>query len=335
MRVTVSGASGTIGLACVGMAIRAGHRVRALVRDPPAFRARCPDERVEIVEGDVLDRAAVGLALENTDALIYCVDFAPQSFQLHWDAMHIALESLGQRGRLVMPGNDSVYSRVGAGRVRPNAPKAIRPRTAALRAELEKAILAERGTVVHLPEVYGPRVWKGRLARAFRRALAGARVYFPGDLDRELEFLFVEDAARALIAPLGRVRSRGVEYTAPGFATTTPGRFISLIFKAAGRRERIESIPVAWLKVAALLRRDRRASRDLLYLRERPILFDGTRIRQELGWMPEVDYADGVRRTCKWLRAERAAKPSPAPGSSPRSDPPDAPRLSTDGPEQA
>ena len=53
----------------------------------------------------------------------------------------------------------------------------------------------------------------------------------------------------------------------------------------------------------ALLDPDRRAARDLLYRWEHPILFDGTRLRLDLGWAPEVGYPDGVRRTVRWLRA--------------------------------
>jgi nucleoside-diphosphate-sugar epimerase len=302
MRVTVTGAAGTIGLACVHAAIRAGHQVRAFVRRPAEFRQRCHDERVEVVQGDILDRAAAGSALESSDAIIHCIDFPLHRFELNWDALRHALEGLGPRRQLIYPGNAWVYQPSGDERVGPDHPKRSPTPLGAVRADLERAVTAEGGTVVHLPDVYGPGVLKGRLPAMFVRALAGQTVRFPGNPERPSEFLYIEDAARALVAPLGKRQSSGVDYTAPGPAPITPREFAGLIFRAAGLSPRTRTTPIGWLRFTALLNPERRAARELLYLYERPVLFDGTRLRRELGWSPEVGYTEGVRRTVRWLR---------------------------------
>ncbi|UCC71675.1 MAG: NAD-dependent epimerase/dehydratase family protein [Gemmatimonadota bacterium] len=307
MRVTVTGAAGTIGTASVRMLIRAGHEVRAFVRAAEVFRDRCPEERVEVVEGDILDRAAVATALEDADAAVHCVDFPAREFALSWDATRFALEALGSRGQFVLPSNVWVYGRPQSERIGPDHPKASPARLGEVRADLEKAVAAEGGTVVHLPEVYGPGVTTGRLHRIFQRALAGKTVWFPGDLDRPTEYLYIEDAARALVAPLGRRQARGVDYTAPGPAPTTPREFVDVIFKAAGRARRLRSLPLAWLRAVDALDSERRVLRDFSYLLECSTLLDGTLIRQELGWMPEVGYVEGARRTIRWLRAQSRA----------------------------
>jgi len=301
MRVTVTGATGTLGLACVQALVRAGHQVRAFVRVPEHFRRRCSEQRVEVVQGDILDRGDVATATDGAEAVVHCVDFPPRQFALNWDAVRHALEG-ARPGQFVMPGNVWVYGPPQSERVGPDHPKASPTRLGAIRSDLEKAVLAEGGTIVHLSEVYGPGIWKGHVLSMFERALAGRTVWFPGDLDRPREFLYIEDAARALLAPLGQRQARSADYTAPGYAAITPREFVSLIFKAAGRAPRLRSLPLAWLRAADLLRSQRRALREFSYLLEQPILLDGTRIRRELGWMPEVDYADGVRRTVRWLR---------------------------------
>ena len=61
-------------MASVEMLIRAGHEVRAFARSAAGFRSRNPDARVEVAEGDILDRAAVAAALEDADAVVHCVD---------------------------------------------------------------------------------------------------------------------------------------------------------------------------------------------------------------------------------------------------------------------
>ncbi|UCF18256.1 MAG: NAD-dependent epimerase/dehydratase family protein [Gemmatimonadota bacterium] len=302
MRVTVTGATGTLGFACVHAAIRAGHQVRAFVRRRAEFQRRCRDERVEAVEGDILDRTSAGAALENSDAVIHCIEFPPHRFSLNWDALRHALEGLGSRRQFIYPGNSWVYKPSDGERIGADNPKNAPTALGEVRADLERAVTAEGGTVVHLPDVYGPGVLKGFLQAMFVRAMAGQTVWFPGDLDRPHEFLYIEDAARALVAPLGKRQSYSVDYTAAGPEPITPRTFAELIFKAAGLSPRIRSTPMRWLRAKALLSPHRRALRDLLYLYERPVFFDARRLRSDLGWSPEVGYADGVRRTVRWLR---------------------------------
>lgn len=303
MRVTVTGATGTLGLASVQMLLRAGHEVRAFVRDAARFQRLNPDRRAEVVEGDIGERAHVAEALDGADAVIHCVDFPPTQFTSNWDAVRHALEGLRSGGQFVYPGNLWVYGPPQAVRVGPDHVKASPSRIGAIRADLEKAVLAEGGTVVRLPDVYGPAVRTGQTHGLFHRALAGKTVFFPGDLDRSIEFLYIADAARALIAPLGRRQARGIDYAASGYRVTTPREFISLIYKAAARQPRIRSLPVPLVRTVDLFHRERRVLRDLSYLMECSTLLDASRLHRELGCLPEVDYADGVRRTVKWLRS--------------------------------
>lgn len=307
MRVTVTGATGTIGTASVKMLVRAGHEVRAFARRAEGFRSRYPDDRVDIVEGDILDRAAVAAALDEVDAVVHCVDFPAQEFALNWDATRFTLEALPAGGQFVLPSNLWVYGPPQSNRVGPDHPKASPARLGEIRADLEKAVTAEGGTVVHLPEVYGPGVTRGRIYWIFLRALAGKPAWFPGDLDRAIELLYIEDAARALVAPLGRRGARGVDYTAAACAPTTPREFADRVFKAAGRSARLHSMPLAWMNALDALRPERRAMRELSYLWECSTLLDGTDIRRDLGWVPEVDYYEGIKRTVRWLREPRNA----------------------------
>lgn len=289
-------------MASVKMLVRAGHQVRAFARRPEIFGSRQPDDRVEVVEGDILDRAAVATALEDADAVIHCIAFPAREFLHNWDATRFTLEALRPGGQFVLPSNLWVYGPPQSERVGPEHPKASPARLGEILADLEKAVTAEGGTVVHLPEVYGPGVTSGRTYGIFRQALAGKPVWFPGNLDRPIELLYIEDAARALVAPLGRRDARGADYTAPASAPTTPREFINRTFKAAGLPARLYSLPLALLNLLDTFRADRRALRDLSYLWECSTLLDGTLIRRDLGWVPEVDYPEGIKRTIRWLR---------------------------------
>ncbi|MFC7728990.1 NAD-dependent epimerase/dehydratase family protein [Actinomadura keratinilytica] len=76
MRVLVTGASGFVGSHTVAALLAAGHRPRALVRDPGRAAEvlaalDVPADRVELVPGDMLDAASVAAALDGCDAAVH------------------------------------------------------------------------------------------------------------------------------------------------------------------------------------------------------------------------------------------------------------------------
>lgn len=68
MRIVIFGATGKTGHHLVAQALSAGHEVRAFVRD--ASRLPMRHERLQIVEGDVLDTTSVEQAVSNVDAVL-------------------------------------------------------------------------------------------------------------------------------------------------------------------------------------------------------------------------------------------------------------------------
>jgi nucleoside-diphosphate-sugar epimerase len=210
------------------------------------------------------------------------------------------------------------------------------------RLDLEKAVLAAGGTVVHMSAVYGPRVEAGWLARAIRQALAGKTVWYPGDLDAVVDYLYIEDAARALIAGLGRDVARGTRYLAAGPEVTTPRRFLSAVFRAAGREPRLRAVPPPCLWLARLLGGEPLSPDHPSARWERSAPLEGSQIREALGWMPEVYEAEGIVRTVRWMRrrsseAHLTGRPGAPPESPthPGEDNGDTPDAGSDRPDDS
>ncbi|MGA5303911.1 NAD(P)-dependent oxidoreductase [Nucisporomicrobium flavum] len=67
MHLAVFGATGRAGRVVVDEALRQGHEVRALTRDPARIRPRA---RLHVVGGDVRDPVAVARTLDGTDAAV-------------------------------------------------------------------------------------------------------------------------------------------------------------------------------------------------------------------------------------------------------------------------
>ena len=72
-RILVTGASGYVGGRLVPELLGAGFEVRCLARSPAKLEGRSWSDRVEVVPGDVNDRAAVVEAMGDVDAAYYLV----------------------------------------------------------------------------------------------------------------------------------------------------------------------------------------------------------------------------------------------------------------------
>ncbi|MBF6480367.1 NAD(P)-dependent oxidoreductase, partial [Nocardia cyriacigeorgica] len=68
MRIAIFGATGTLGRHVLERALRQGHEVTALTRD--ASRVSTTHDNLRVLEGDVLDPAAVEGAVAGQDAVL-------------------------------------------------------------------------------------------------------------------------------------------------------------------------------------------------------------------------------------------------------------------------
>ena len=130
--------------------------------------------------------------------------------------------------RLVFPANVWIY-----GRGRPNDPVDERraPSPCSMkgraRASMEEAIRASRArfVMVRIPEFYGPHV-RTLTGPPLKRLARGGTAMWVGPADRDVEFAFMPDVARALLE-IGLAEGvDGELFHLPGFAPTTASSFL-------------------------------------------------------------------------------------------------------------
>jgi len=104
MKLAVYGAGGTIGRRITQEALRRGHQITAVVRNPARFEAGSP--AVEVVKGDVLDPASVAKAVAGHDAVTSAVGPGHGRPEMLVDAARSLLQGVKQAGvrRLVVVG---------------------------------------------------------------------------------------------------------------------------------------------------------------------------------------------------------------------------------------
>ncbi|MBV9109782.1 MAG: NAD(P)H-binding protein, partial [Gemmatimonadetes bacterium] len=77
MKIVVFGATGNVGRRIVAEALRRGHAVTGVVRDPSAVES--PDARVTLVRGDATDPGSVANAVRGADAVVSAISPRPNA----------------------------------------------------------------------------------------------------------------------------------------------------------------------------------------------------------------------------------------------------------------
>jgi putative NADH-flavin reductase len=77
MRIVLFGAAGNVGRRVAAEALRRGHEVVGVVRDPDAVES--PDPRVTLVRGDATDRASVAAVVRGADAVVSAISPRPNA----------------------------------------------------------------------------------------------------------------------------------------------------------------------------------------------------------------------------------------------------------------
>lgn len=310
-RVLVIGATGALGYSVTREALAAGHAVRVLARRPSSPLI---PYGAEVLSGSAESFGDMRRAAEGCEFVFYCLNVPITE----WESKHPALlanalsASRAEGARLVFPGNVWVYGRGAAGeRLDETREAAPVSRKGRLRARLER-MLAESGTrytVVRLPEFYGPNVTNALMGGPFGEALAGRAVnWHGGHLDARVEYVYLPDAAKAVVEAGAAEDADGETFHVPGYAETTPREFWGEVARRAGRGSRVGATHALALKAVGLFNPEAREFADILHLWSDPVLLDGSKYARRFGRVPRTPYEEGIGHTLAWFAAHAESR---------------------------
>jgi dTDP-glucose 4,6-dehydratase len=305
MRLLVAGGAGFIGSAFVRRRLAERAEDSVVVLDKLTYAGRrenlsgAPDDRLDVVEGDIADREGVAAALAGCDAVVNCaaeshVDrsiSSPGDFVTTdvFGAYVLAEAARDARIRLVQVSTDEVYGSLAEGSAAESAPLAPSSPYSASKAGGDLLVSAFHRTygadavIVRASNNYGPFQHPEKLIPlCILNALAGDPLPLYGDGGQMRNWLFVEDCCAAIETVLERGEA-GTVYNAGGPDELPNLEVVHRILELTGRDESLIE------HVADRPGHDRRYS------------LASDRLA-ELGWEPRVGFADGLERTVAWYR---------------------------------
>jgi nucleoside-diphosphate-sugar epimerase len=306
----VLGSTGSLGSAVVNELTSAGKPVRALVRDPSkAGRVFAKPDEVELVVGSVEDPQTLRKAFDGVELFYNCVNLPYQQWtrlpQIHSGIIDAARSA---KARMVFPGNVYIYGHAQTGLVGEDHPRNPCSRKGRIRLQLEEMFMrhAREGDVpcviTRFPDFYGPNA-SSIADGIFHSALKGKTARWFGRLDVMHEFIFISDAAKAMITASERPDAFGRDFNVPGPEPILVRDWISLVYKEAGFEPKMTGSSKTLMLLAGLFNSSARSFAEMQYLTEEPLILDGSEFDRFFGVLwPGRNYEDGIHETLGWLK---------------------------------
>jgi nucleoside-diphosphate-sugar epimerase len=319
--VLVTGATGFIGGAVARRLLAEGASVRALARSPDRALGLAR-AGVDVVVGDVTDAAALRRAVAGCEWVFHFAgvvnDARPLAYyqQLNVAATGALAEAALDSGctRFVHASSIRVYG-LDAG---PGTSERSPYRTSSdpysdtkrLGEALVRRLAAERGlpaVIVQPSMAYGPEDQTWTLG-PLQRIRKGQMVLPDGGRAR-MHMIFIDDLVDGILAAARRGRASEA-YILAGPEVVTWREYCGCLARIAGRKMPPSVPGAALLLVAALSEGLARLTRRRPFATRAEVrsvmvtaTYDGRKAREELGFVPRVGLAEGMKRTEAWLQS--------------------------------
>jgi dTDP-glucose 4,6-dehydratase len=304
MKLLVTGAAGFIGSTYVRVALESRPDAEIVVLDKLTYAGRREnladvEDRIEFVHGGIEDRDAVAGAIEGCDLV---VNFAAESHvdrsiadqdvfaRTHVIGTSVLLDAARAAGvsRYLQVSTDEVYGSIESGSFTEESPLDPSSPYSATKAAGDLLVSAHVHTygieavICRGSNNYGPRQYPEKLIPlCVLNALRGDPLPVYGDGRQVRNWLYVEDFARAIDLVLDKGRP-GEVYNVGGPSESENIDVVRRIVELTGRDESLIEY------VTDRPGHDRRYS------------LSSDKLRTELGWEPQMDWAAGLDHTVAW-----------------------------------
>lgn len=311
-KIALFGGAGVIGQSVAAALRVAGEPYRVVGRSRAGLEAAFgSDPLAELITWNPDDPASVRAAARGVDTIVYLVGVPYTDFRLHPVLMRQTLDGAIAEGveRIILIGTVYPYGRPQTTPVREHHPRDPHTYKGRMRKEQEDLVLAAdaagsiRGTILRLPDFYGPDVERSFMHKTFSAAVSGGRAQIIGPIDTPHEFVFVPDVGPVVVALADEPRAYGRAWNFAGVGTITQREMAERIFSEVGRPLKLVVANKLMLRAMGLFDPFMRELVEMHYLLKTPIIMDDTALRELLGDMHKTSYHEGIRHTLAAMRA--------------------------------
>ncbi|MBL1213801.1 MAG: NAD-dependent epimerase/dehydratase family protein [Ignavibacteriae bacterium] len=308
----VLGATGGIGKAIVAELTGKEKTVSVLCRDKEKGEKYFKDSaNVKIITGDAFNAEDVIKASQNCTALFYCIN----THYHKWAAtvrplLKISIDAcIKNNVKLVFPGNVYTYGFAQYNRVDELHPKFPNTKKGRIRLDMENMLFKagkDEGlnfAIIRMPDFYGPYVINGFSEQVFINALTGKTLKWIGSKNVEVEYIFIEDAAKAMVEGGLSEKSNRREFNIPACCETTTEKFLKEISEQGGKESKMQVLNSNFIfTLMGLFNPIVREVKEMLYLKRHKLILDGSQYKKTFGELPATSYEKGIKKTLDWAR---------------------------------
>jgi nucleoside-diphosphate-sugar epimerase len=310
-KIALFGAAGAIGES-VAAALRAQKiPYRVVGRSQASLeQAFGRDSLAEIVTWNPDDPTSVRNAARGIDTIVYLVGVNYWQFELHPQLMRKTLDGAIDEhvGRMLLIGTVYPFGRPRSALVTEHHPRDPHTYKGRMRKEQEDLLMDAdakgliHGSVLRLPDFYGPGVEKSFMTSAFQGAVNGKSAQMLGPVDRPHEFVFVPDVGPVVTRLIAERGAFGRTWNLAGAGAITPKDFVARIFAQAGKKPKTIVAGKTLVRLMGLFNPLMRELVEMHYLLTDPVLMDDTALRTLLGNIDKTSYDEGIRRSLEDAR---------------------------------
>ncbi len=303
-KIALIGAAGAIGQSVANALNQRRQEYRVVGRDRASLKATFGNSGLaEIATWNPEDPDSVRAAVRGAGTLVYLVGVPYNQFRLHPILMRRTLDAALAESveRVILIGTVYPYGRPQTTPVTEDHPRQPHTFKGKMRKEQEDILLAAdaegklRGTILRLPDFYGPNVERSFLDSLFQAAARGGTANMIGPIDTPHEFVFVPDVGPVVIALAEKPEAYGRAWNLAGAEAVTQRDLAERVFRMAGTKPRRRVVGKYTLRLLGLFNPLMRELVEMNYLFTTPVLLDDSALRHLLGEIRKTPYDEGLR----------------------------------------
>jgi nucleoside-diphosphate-sugar epimerase len=300
--IALFGGSGTLGHALAPLFAAQPFRVvgRSSTQLRSAFAAY---PAADLAVWDPAKPETARVALEGIRTLVYLVGVPYTDFRLHPVLFEQVLTAAIEQGveRCALVATVYPFGLAQTALVREDHPRNPHTFKGQMRKQQEDILLSAdaresiRGTILRLPDFYGPHAERSYLSSLFQAAAHGKTAQLIGPLNTPHEYVYIPDAARILFRLIEEDGAYGHTWNLAGSGKITLAEVVKLVESITGKPVRKFVAGKRMLQLVGMFDPLLKEVAEMHYLFTQPLFLDDSALTKLLGSLNKTSYQEGVR----------------------------------------